>query len=278
MFNILSGEFYKLRKSKSFYFCILAAAAFTVLLYLSLLMVDKINQGEVQNGTGGITVSMGVEEQEAGVEESMMVQIGIIGVLQQMFSGHFVGIFVAIFVSIFAVSEYGNGAIKNIVGKGYSRETVFLSKFLSSVTASIIMNVVIAVLTILIGLPFMGKTGIQATVWSDIVIYLAIQLVLGIAMTGIIVVISEFTRSLGAGIAVSLGVMMLSTTLTAGLDLLCHNFNFKPSEYWILDVMSSCPTMEFGQDYIIRAIVVSVVWFFLAAIVGTLHFKKADVK
>lgn len=280
MFNILSGEFYKFRKNKAFYICILVAVGLALLLYGSLVMIDKIDQGEMQNGTGGITISEGSEVQAGAenAEESVMVRIGIIGVLQQMFGGHFVGLISAVFASIFVIGEYGNGAVKNIVGKGYSRETVFVSKLVSTVLASTLLSFVTAVLVILLGLPFVGKEGIQATVWKDVAAYTGMQLVFGIAITGMIVLIGELTRSLAAGIAVSIGVLMFSTTLTAGLDLVCHNLNFQPSKYWVLDLLTGCPVSDLGREFVVRGIGVSLVWFLIAAVCGTLHFKKADVK
>lgn len=279
MSNLLSAEFYKLRKGKAPFVGLLIVATLVVMLYVSLMMIDKINRGEVSNGTGGVMVFQSEETvQEMSETESMMQEVGIPGVLQQMFSGHFVGLILAVMVSIFVVREYGSGAIKNLVGKGYSRSTIFLSKLLSTTVLAAIFQVAAAIISILIGIPFLGKVGLSMTNWSDVAIYIGLQLLFGIAATGVFVLMGELTRNLAAAIAVSIGILLFSTSLTALLDLLCHQIGFEPTKYWFLDLMSSCPLTEFDAETLVRSVLVSVVWFAVAAVVGVIHFQRTDVK
>lgn len=279
MFNLLSAEFYKLRKGKALFVGLLIVAALVVMLYVSLMMIDKINSGEVSNGTGGVIVFENGETVagELGTE-SMMQKIGIAGVLQQIFSGHFVGLILAVIVSIFVVREFGTGAIKNLVGKGYSRSTIFLSKLLSTVVLSILFQVAAAMISILIGIPFLGSEGLSIINWTDIAIYTGLQILFGITAAGIFVLMGELTRNLAAAIAVSIGVLLFSTSATALLDLLCHQVGFEPTKYWFLDLMSSCPLTEFDTEFLVRSVLVSIVWFVVAAVLGVLHFQRADVK
>lgn len=151
MINLLSAEFYKLRKSKAVYIGILAAAALALLLYGSLVMIDKINQGELANGTGGVVVSQNGVEMD-GSSESMLLQIGVVGVL------------------------------------------------------------------------------------------------------------------------------LFSTTLTAGLDLVFYGMGMQLSKYWVLDLLASCPITDFTSEFLMRGVLVSVVWFVTAAALGVVHFLKSDVK
>ena len=279
MFNLLSAEFYKLRKGKALFVGLLIVAVLVVMLYVSLMMIDKINSGEVSNGTGGVIVFENGETVagELGTE-SMMQKIGIAGVLQQIFSGHFVGLILAVIVSIFVVREFGTGAIKNLVGKGYSRSTIFLSKLLSTVVLSILFQVAAAMIAILIGIPFLGSEGLSIINWTDIAIYTGLQIRFGITAAGIFVLMGELTRNLAAAIAVSIGVLLFSTSATALLDLLCHQVGFEPTKYWFLDLMSSCPLTEFDTEFLVRSVLVSIVWFVVAAVLGVLHFQRADVK
>ena len=279
MFNLLSAEFYKLRKGKSLFVGLLVVAALVVMLYASLVMIDKIKSGEVGNGTGGVMVFQSEETvQDASKAESMMQEIGVAGVLQQIFSGHFVGLILAVLVSIFVVREYGTGAIKNLVGKGYSRSAIFLSKPLATNVLSIVFQVAAAVISILIGIPFLGSEGLSGTNWIDVAIYTGLQLLFGITATGVFVLLGELTRNLAAAIAVSIGVLMFSTSVTALLDLLFHQIGFQPTKYWFLDLMSSCPLTEFDTEFLMRSILVSAVWFVVAAALGVVHFQRADVK
>lgn len=279
MSNLLSAEFYKLRKGKSLFVGLLVVAALVVMLYASLVMIDKIKSGEVGNGTGGVMIFQGGEtvEGESGAE-SMMQEVGVAGVLQQIFSGHFAGLILAVLVSIFVVREYATGAIKNLVGKGYSRSTIFLSKLLSTVVLSIVFQVAAAIISILIGIPFLGKEGLSMTNWADVALYIGLQLLFGITAAGVFVLMGELTRNLAAAIAVSIGVLLFSTSFTALLDLLFHQIGFQPTKYWFLDLMASCPLNEFDGEFLGRSVIVSAVWFILAAVLGVIHFQRADVK
>lgn len=279
MFNLLSAEFYKLRKSKGILLGLLAAALLVLLLYGSLVMIDKINQGELANGTNGVMVFHNGEPAESdGTADSMMEQVGVIGVLQQMFGGHFVGMILAVLVSMFVIREFGSGAVKNLVGKGYPRAVIFLAKMLAVMVLTLIFQAAVLAITIGMGFPFMGQEMFSATVWKDAVIYAGFQLLFGTVIAMFFMLVGELTRNLAAGIAVSIGVLMFSTTLTAGLDLVFHGLDFQPSDYWVLDLMSSCPVKDFSSEFIVRGVLVSIVWFLIAAVLGVVHFQRADVK
>ncbi len=275
MSNLLSAELYKLRKGKSLFLGLLVVAGLVLLLYISLLMVDRIKSGEMGNGTGGVIVFESSETMtgELGAE-SMMQEVGIAGVLQQIFSGHFSGLILAVIVSIFVVKEYGTGAIKNLVGKGYSRSTIFLSKLLSTILLTIFFHLAAAT----IGIPFLGEEGLSMTNWMDVALYIGLQLLFEITAAGVFVLIGELTRNLAAAIAVCIGVLLFSTSLTALLDLLCHRIGFQPTNYWFLDLMSNCPLSEFEAEFVGRSVIVSMVWFVLAAVLGVIHFQRTDVK
>lgn len=279
MINLLSAEFYKLRKSKGIYIGVLVAAALVLLLYWSLVMIDKINQGEIANGTAGVIVSPNAGDAGAsGTPQSMLQEIGVIGVLQQMFGGHFVGIIAAVLVSIFVIREYSAGTIKNLVGKGYSRFAIFTAKLIPVLMLMLVFESVVALVTICLGIPFMGWELFAATAWEDVAVYIGLQLMFGAAVAAIYMLVGELTRNLAAGISVSIGALMFSTTLTAGLDLVFHQMEIEPSKYWVLDLVAACPTVDFSAEFLVRSVLVSAVWFVIAAALGVLHFKRTDVK
>ncbi len=279
MHNLLHAEFFKLKKSKPMYFGILTAVALVLLLYGSLVMIDKINQGELSNGTGKVMVYQdGGQVNGAGSPVSMMEKIGVTGILQQMFGGHFTGMILAVLVSIFVIQEFGSGTIKNLVGKGYSRRKIFLSKLLSVIALAILFQAAVLAISICLGIPFMGWEAFSNTDWKDAALYAVLQMMFGITVAVIFLLVGELTRNLAAGIALSIGVLLFSTTLTAGLDLVFHGLDIQLSCYWVLDLMSSCPVTDFETEFLARSVLVSSVWFLIAAALGASHFQRADVK
>ncbi len=278
MINLLSAEFYKLKKSRGILVGLLVAACLALLLYSSLILIDKINRGELANGTGGVVVYQNVEETQINEgTESMMERVGVAGVLQQMFGGHFVGLILAVLVSMFVIREFSSGAVKNLVGKGYSRAAIFLAKMIAVITFTLLFQMLVMAVTIGMGIPFMGELFSDAD-WGAIAAYGAFQLMFGAVVSVIFLLVGELTRNLAAGIAVSMGLLIFSTTFTEVLDLVCRNLDFQPSQYWILEITVSCPVTGISPEFMIRGVLVSLVWLLLATVLGVLHFQKADVK
>lgn len=273
MINLLSGEFYKLRKSKCVYICGLIMVVFVFLLYGVLFLADKIQKNEAENGSFGIVV----EEQNEGNASPILDEVGILDVAQQCY-GSISQIIVAIFACIFVIGEYGHGAIKNVMGKGYARWKIFLAKYISVTVASVLMMIIMSIVNLLCGGIFIGTDGWNREFYQDWFGYTGIQILFGVALIGIIIVISEICRNLGSGISVSICLITFSSILTAGLNLLFFKWNFKVSDYWVLDLITNCPLTNIESDFLVRAIVSSVLWIVLSLGIGALHIQKADVK
>ncbi len=279
MINLLSGEFYKLQKSKSLYICSIVMIAFVLFVYSTLVMVDKIQQGEVENGSMGVVVSEEAMEENEENPVSIFEQIGILDVLEQMF-GVFAGIFTSIFAAIFVCGEYGNGAIKNVTGKGYGRWQIFSSKYIMTIIASILMMIAMIIATFLFGLVFSGTGGLDGEFFRNLCSYTAIELLLGAAFIGLIVAVNEICRNIGAGIAISICIVCFSDLITVGIDLVLKyfHFDFKISDYNLLNLMADCPIKNIDKSFAVRAVVMAVLWIIFSFGIGVLHFKKADIK
>ena len=265
MFNLLSGEFYKWKKSKSFVVCCVTMVAFIVLLCGMFAIADKIQKGEIANGSAGVVVA-----------DDMEPEISIMDIEQSMFP--MACIFVASFVSIFVIGEYGNGAIKNIIGKGTARGKIFMAKYITSILAVMVILILMAVVTLIGGMLLFGTDSINAEFVKNLLQYVGVQLLLGAAYAGIIIAIGECSRNLGVGISVSLGVLIFADILFNGLDLLFYKTDFKPSAYWVMNLVSECPINGLNHDFMLRAGSSVIFWLVVSAVAGMFHFKKADVK
>lgn len=276
MLNLLHGEFYKLRKSKCVYICCILMILSVMLVYGMLALADKIQNGEAENGSFGVVVSEEAVENGEAVS-SVWEGIGVLDIAQQLY-GSFSAVIIAIFASIFVIGEYGHGAIKNVTGKGYARWKIFLSKYLSTMVIAGILLIIMAIANLICGSIFIGTDGWNGTFWEDWICYTGIQLLFGIALVGIIVGISEICRNLGSGISVSICLVVFSTLVTGGLDLIFFKWDLKPSNYWLMDLISNCPLADMESDFVVRAVIASAMWIVLSLGIGGLHFKKADVK
>ena len=279
MLNLLSGEFYKLRKSKGLLICCIVSIVFVLFMYGMLIVVDKVRKGEIENGAGGMLYVSGEEVNES--TESIFDEFTVLEVLGQMFCsfGSFV---IAVFAAIFVVGEYTNGAVKNIVGKGYARWQVFLAKYIATAAGTVLQLFLMSVVTIICGSVIEGTGQFNTMFWKNFFCYIGIQFLLGIAFVGLVIAISEICRNLAAGISIGIGLVAFSTLLTTGLDLLAKllfsQVEWKPSDYWILDLVSRCPIEDIDKGFAGRTIIVAVMWIIFAAAIGIVHIRKADIK
>lgn len=275
MINLLNSEWYKLRKSRSFWVCCICVIASILFIWGMLIMVDKIQRGDLENGTAGMTVIVGQETLEC---QSIFELITVAEILQDII-GVFVLLISGIFNIIFVMNEFGHGAIRNLAGKGYARWKIFTAKYMICLLATEIMVLLSAVLNYVMGVILIGKAGIDEIVFKDYVIYVLLMSVLVVAVNSIVVAISEISRSMVVGIVAVVCVAGgISTLLFSVLDLLLHNFSVEPSKYWLTNLMEECPFSGFGTEIVLRIVISAVVWLCASLVVGMWHFRKADIK
>lgn len=277
MSNLFRSELYKWRKCKAFYICLLSAVGCVIVIWLSFLLADQVERGNIENGTMGITVTQQVPDAEEGT--GILDEIQIMEFIQLFLGAGFSTLFMAIFISIWVIGEYTHGAVKNTIGKGYSRSSIFLTKYISSVLSALVLDLGILIVAVLIGVAVLGMERIGETFVRDCLAYAGVQLILGVAFSGIIAAVSEFARSMAAGITISMILAIFSSTLADGLDLIFKvvNIDFKVSNYWIANVIENCPIEGINMDVVGRAIYVTVMWTAISLFAGMVHFREADV-
>ncbi len=278
MFNLLKGECYKLIKSKAFYISCLVAVISVIFVYGMLITASKIQSGEMENGAAGVVVS---EEEMQESSTPVLEKITSLDVLQQMYA-NFTVFIIAVFISIFVIGEYSNGVIKNVVGKGYARWKIFLSKYFFSIVTAVFFMILMTVVTVIVGC-FVGEGQVAGgTFFMDLLRYAGIQLIICIAFCGVIVTVSELCRTLGAGIAINFAIATFSTVVAMGLDylvqLILPRSDFKVSAYWCVSLMSDCPIKDMDVKFILHVLIVSAAWIVITAGAGIFHFNKADIK
>ena len=134
MFNLLKGEVYKLFRSKCLYGCSIAIVVFVLLMYAMFFYADLARQ---KTTTGVVEITVESTQEDA----SVWAEMDVLTITSTVFSS-FVKIIIAIFTAIYIFGDYVNGAIKNVVGKGYNREVVYAAKYASTAMGTIIIELV----------------------------------------------------------------------------------------------------------------------------------------
>lgn len=277
MLRLFYAETYKLRKSKSFYICIISAIAFVFLMYGMLAVADNIQKGRLENGAGGVIVSINNKEADRS-SSSIWDSVSIMDMMQEIFSGDVMGIILAIFVSIFVIREFSCGMLKNIVGKGCSRCSVYLARLLAAILGSILISLAGITATLAGGWLFTGADTFSRGFWKHLPAYTGLQLLLITAITSIFVLIGEISRNLAGGISLGICTAAFLALLLNVLDMQFADSSITPSRFWPLTRLSACPYEGFSAGYVAETIAVTLFWMLLAAGLGIWHFYKTDIR
>lgn len=276
MINLIRGEFYKLRKSKCVYVCTILALAFVLFFYGLYELSDHIALAEASEQNSTVSVSAEVENENV---ESVWDSMTVIDIAQVAFNTYCC-LIIVVFIALFVYLEYANGGIKNIVGKGYQRWKIFLTKYLVVQITVIMLALIMSLFILVLGVGFMGQERLTQDILENFFRYVGMEIVLICSLTSIIVAINQFCRNLGTGIMLSMGMILFSSVLSTGIDLVLKYFKFEVrfSDYWIPELISNCPIVDIERNFVLRASISAVVWMVLAISTALTHFKKADIK
>lgn len=262
MLNLLNAEFYKLRKSKSFK----VAGALTVLFTTVIYFIHMLFQsGMIEN---------------VDMEAVELSRMDILQILHQMFANYNTIIFVTIFVCLFALGDYSSGAVKNFAGKGFRREEIYLARFLVTEFGAVMIYLLTALAVLAGGVIVFGTEQINEAVLYDFISFLFLQILYLTGYTAIIIMVCEFTRNT-TGILISiLGVMLFSTPLFQGMDLVFRALgtSFVISKYWILTVIGSCPLTDIPPKFVTGSGMIAGAWLIVSFVAGMLYFSREDIK
>ena len=249
MNNLIKFEFRKLFKSKSFYICL------AVCLGLVLL--------------GGLTTKVIIENSEGNIDLPSKYSM-----LQGAISSANIVLISGIFTAIFVCEDETLGTIKNIYAKGYSRGSVFISKYITSLVAILIFTFGSMLIAYLFGL----LTWPNATTSIDNLFLDIVGQVLSIvAYQSIFFAISSKFGKIGSSIAFNIvGPMLVGMVLTMA-DAFLKLEDFKLSSYWIDSLLTNLGQTTVISQNITTAIVMGIIYSITFVGVGFMLNKKKEI-
>ncbi|MDS0525518.1 ABC transporter permease [Clostridium sp. SHJSY1] len=247
MLNLLKNEFYKLKKSKMFYFCLFCIIMQAVVVYCipdkTLLKSGKEMLRYITNVQNGLGTNM------------------VIGV----------------FAAECIVTEFTSGYIKNLIAYGHKRITIFMSKVIVYYTSSIIMGLALPIGMMIINTAING--------YGEIFDLKAFVHLIGMIL--IVVVIQVGICSLNVFVAFISRSVNITVIAAIVFDFINRLINImvvqKSSCEWAINhYVYSQPTIVFSYNVrtrdFIQAIIVSLVTITITTVVSIYSFNKADIK
>lgn len=251
MFNLLRADFYKLRRSKSFFICLVILA-----LFVAYIIIDFSSSAHIKEQLSPSTFHW----------IYMLFK-------ERAFLPYFIPLFQAIFITMLITSEYSAGTIKDSVSLGFSRRKIYISKLITVSVGSILMMLVAIFFTVITSIFVFGIYGSFST--YDLLLLvrmLLIQAMLYTAYGSVFLMIAFLIKNIGGTMAFSIFFSLILGSLGSvvgnsylGRALLLMNFP---------------PTaVPHPQAVDIRiAITVALSYLILCLGIGGFTFKRQDIK
>ncbi len=181
---------------------------------------------------------------------------------------------VGIFAIMFSISDFSNGTIKNIASKGYHREYIYLSKFITILFFAI-LSLALAFVTSLITAPIVVNNAIPGffDYSNDFAKNLGILGLQIVTYTAIAVFLSTTFRSLGPALTSFLVFVFLEGKIVDWINKFIHDIfhsDFSITPYTISGVFSN-------PDQMTQGIIVLCVYILAFTVVGLSLLRTRDI-
>lgn len=262
MNSLLKSEFYKLKKSKSFYILVFVS----MLLALTVALAHQAG-ANMESNAGNASSKL----------SAMVSEFGGAWLIKEALNEGILPLIIAIFVSIFVSVDFNLGTIKNIVSKGFNRQKIYFVKFIISSFTGLIMLTCFILTACIAGTLMWGfdPNGIANT--TGLLTLFLTQSLMVIAYVAIFVFTSMSLRSSGASIGVNICVVLLLSSLLQAFNLIFGG-RIDLGSFWVSDNMTKLITFSPTSTDLIRGITVALVYILLSTILGIKLFQKQDIK
>ncbi len=273
MGTLMKADFYKLKKSRSWFVCIVVAFVIGVIMSVLYYMAWKMVGNNVEF-TRTLMESLGSDEKTINDMLMVVPDNNSWAYISTALADTNVLYITAIVISIFVSSEYSMGTIKNSVSRGCPRTAVYFSKLIFSLAA-----MVTVVVSYLLGSGMVGCIlfGFSAKISAgQILLTLAGYIVQFAAAGSVFVMIAVLMRKTGYAVAFSIVIPMLITSLLQVAAISVNNSNLF-SRFWLF--LSITSTQNFclnGEAYV--PFLVGTAYLVLSALVGIIVFRRQELK
>jgi len=247
VFNLLKIEFYKLRKSKLFYFFIFLSLLQALVIY-SLSLSLKVNGGK----------------------DALMYML----FMQSSLASNIIG---GVFAADYIATEFTSGYIKNLISYGHKRSHIFLTKSIAYYFSILAFNFIPPLVVFLIATIKRG--------YGEVFTFGAFLSLLGMLLFTAIA--QGAIASTNVLIAFATKNMNLTIGIVVGMDFAYRIISFmavrNSSIRWIYEKFAvSQPYViaakQSGINEVLQILTISLLTIALCIVIGNHTFKKADIK
>lgn len=296
MSALLKFEFRKLMQARVVYIC----AGILVLLIVIFMGTNKLTDMAVSSimsedfaefedmpeadDLPGYDASPGQAVPEENFEEdlnnSLTASMGLLSdnngaacMLNALTNVYIIVVFAA-FAAVFVCGDYGNGIIKNVLTKGYTRSEVYFTKYIVSLIVCF-CYALIAYLTGFLCGTLMWNIGSS---WSGkFVLLIFIQLLAVAAFNALFNFLAALFKRVGSVLAISIAMPIILSLLLSVLELLISSTEIRISNLWLSGALMLAASPLSGAKDLLVSAACSIVYGIIFTVLGWLLARKREV-
>ena len=245
MKNIFKFEFIKLIKHKSFYIC---AAVILAIEFLSLMLQKQLSA--LSGSADGLSVTSVLL---SAIDSSGFTMI------------------CGIFIALFTCADYTEQTIKNIYSHGFSKTKVCFSKFITVVTATLVMFAATIIFSFACGNAMFGRgdDGNCAGLLFG-------QLLMCIAHSAFVFAISIAVKKGGVSIACAILGPSLVGILLSFIDASVKSDGFSLAKYWLSYFSGDLSTLSTSAERLTICSIFCIIYTVMFTLIACLINKKQE--
>ncbi|MBS1456291.1 MAG: ABC transporter permease subunit [Clostridia bacterium] len=221
MKNLFKLEWRKVLKSKILYIFLVIVAVLPLLNELIVYFSYDIAKEEYH-----VSLKEFIEAAKLSGVNSMLGAI----------SASDISLCMALFVSIYICTDYSDGTLRNVIGRGYKRLDVFTVKYIISMAVTLGYVIVAQIFSFIYGSAFWGA----GTFKAKMLLMLFVQTVNMLALTSFYILFSVLVKKMGGAICSCLFIPVGITLVLSICDLFTkENAKVIPSYFWSGNVFSN---------------------------------------
>ena len=255
MGKLLCFELRKILRSKAFYACLAISLVFLLINVVTAKVIDDMMKELDPNYVGG--VFSGVAFAKSGYSQASISLIS------------------SIFLAIYVSEDFTCGAIKNIIGKGFNRLSVFFSKYIVTLVTMFVWTGIACLLSFLLGTILYGNANLPN---GNVALIILGQVLGVVALHAIYFVVSYSFGKLGLALTVNILGPMVIGLVTGLADAAIFTGEFKITNYWAESIMGNFSATVTNEKLILPGLILLVVYAGAAITIGTLLANKKEIK
>lgn len=248
MGNLLRFEMRKFLRAKSLYICLIVSASMSILTLAANAFLASLTRGVFKTRTFSQVVNFS--------------STGMISLL------------LGIFVSIFVCEDMTSGTIKNILGRGYSRLSLYFAKYVMALLATVLYCVT-NLFVLFVGGSIMFQW--ESSVGSLFVAGIFTQIFVMFGFVTLHFMVAEMVGKAGFAIAITVVAPSVVNLFLLMGDVWCMDVAFTPSHYWMDHALSMTQKVYPKGEGLLQSFLITLVYMLLAHLAGILIARRKEV-